>query len=69
MLKQARHYQLHMILKMLYRAYREGTLTKAAYLESVKPIDDAIDKLEMAILKDSLVLQESFSQHTLKPKC
>jgi len=69
MLNQAKLYQLHTILKMLYCAYREGTLTEAAYLESVKPIDDAIDKLEMAILRDSLVWQESFLQHTLKPKC
>ena len=69
MLNQARHYQLHVILKMLYCAYKEGTLTEAAYLESVKPIDDAIGKLEMAILQDTLVWQESFLQHTLKPKC
>ena len=69
MLNQARLYQLHVILKMLYCAYKEGTLTKVAYLESVKPIDDAITKLEMAILRDSLVWQEPFLQHTLKPKC
>ena len=68
MLNHARLYQLHMILKMLYCAYEEGTLTKAAYLESVKPIDDAIEKLEMAILQDSLVWKESFLQHILKPK-
>ena len=69
MLNQERLYHLHTILEMLYRAYKKEILSEAAYLESVKPIDAAIDKLEMAILRDSLVWKESFLQHTLKPKC
>lgn len=69
MLNHAKLHQLHTILDMLYAAYKEGTLTELEYLASVKPIDCAIGKLEMTILRDTLVWQESSLPRTLKPRC
>jgi hypothetical protein len=36
----------------LYMDYKNDKLTLEEYLEKIRPIDDAVDKIEMAILDD-----------------
>ncbi len=50
---------LHKRMFMEYFLYRAGAISQKEYCERVKPIDDAIDKLETATLQGSLVLKES----------
>lgn len=69
MLNHTKLHQLQNILRMLYWAYEEGTLSESEYVESVKPIDSAIGKLEMAILQDTLAWKVSSLPHIQKPKC
>ena len=65
----AKLHQLYTILDRLYEAYKDHTLTEAEYRQSIKPIDNAIGKFEMAILQDTLASQVSFLPHIPKPKC
>ncbi len=51
------HLQEQMMI--YYHAYKRGTLTQAEYLNRIKPLDQAIDKAEMAILLDNPVLRKS----------
>lgn len=62
---------LKLMQKMLeenYMQYTSGEITQKEYLIRIKPIDKEIQKLELAILQDSLVLKESSLQHVLKLK-
>jgi len=56
--------KLKRLQKMLMRgyiAYRSGELSEEAYLAYAKPIDKAIERLEMATLLDTPVLRGSSS--------
>ena len=44
-----------------YIAYRSGEFSEEEYLAYAKPIDEAIDRLEMATLRDTPVLKGSSS--------
>lgn len=68
MIYRKKLYQLHKKLESEYHFYRQGFISEKEYCSRAKPIDKEIDKLEMATLQGSLVLQESFLQHALKPK-
>jgi hypothetical protein len=53
---------LKLMQKMLdenYQLYISQQITEKEYLRRIKPIDEAIDKQEMAILQDTLALKES----------
>ena len=53
---------LRLLQKMLeeyYSQYRSGEITEKEYLILIKPIDQAIDNLEMATLRDIPALRES----------
>lgn len=56
------------MLEENYMQYTSGEITQKEYLIRIKPIDKEIQKLELAILQDSLVLKESSLQHVLKLK-
>jgi hypothetical protein len=43
-------------------------ISKKEYLIRIKPIDEAIDRQEMAILRDTPLWRELFSPHSRKPK-
>ena len=64
-----RRLELHRELMNEYIAYKDDKITEQEYLLRVKPLDIAIGEIEMAILRDTLALKESFLPHTLKPKC
>jgi len=54
---------LKLMQKMLeenYKQYINGEITEQEYIRRIKPIDESIEKLEMATLQDILVLKESF---------
>jgi len=53
-------------LSILYRLYQKKRISKEEYCRRVKPIDRAIDKLEMSTLQGTLVWQEAFSLHVQK---
>lgn len=61
-------FQLRKILMDEYVLYKQGCISEKEYCIRAKPIDIAIGELEMTILQDSLVWQESFLQHVLKLK-
>ncbi len=53
---------LKLMQKMLeenYKQYLFGEITQTEYITRIKPIDEAIDKLEMSTLQDILALKES----------
>ena len=56
---------MHNMLEENYLLYQSGKITEKEYLISVKPIDETIGKLEMAILQDTLVLSEASLRHSL----
>ena len=55
-------------LSNLYHLYQKKCISKKEYCRRVKPIDQAIDKLEMSTLQGTLVWQEAFSLHVQKPR-
>jgi len=58
-------FDLHQLRKMLYmeyKQYKDGLISEKQYLALIKPIDQAIDKLEMSTLPDNPVLKGSSSQ-------
>ena len=62
---------LKLMQKMLsvnYDLYKAGVITQSEYIERIKPIDKAIDKLEMATLRDTLALKGASLRHCQKPK-
>ena len=56
--------QLQHMLEKNYRQYKLGEMTQKEYLVRIKPIDKAIDKLEMSILQGTPVLRGSFLLHS-----
>ncbi len=62
---------LRLLQKMLeeyYGQYRAGEISEKEYLILIKPIDEAIDNLEMATLLDIPALRESSSQFFQKSR-
>ncbi len=51
--------QLHQQLEEMYHFYKSGSISEKQYLTLIKPIDQAIDNIEMSILRDNPVLKES----------
>ena len=45
-----------------YHTYVEGQVSQQEYLKRVKPIDQAIDNIEMSTLQDTPALKEPSSQ-------
>ena len=56
--------QLQKMLMDEYLSYREGTISEKEYLIRAKPIDEAIDNLEMATLRGIPALRGSSLPHT-----
>ena len=54
---------LQKMLEEYYGKYSSGEISEKEYLTLIKPIDEAIDNIEMATLLDSSVLPEAFSKH------
>ena len=52
-------YHLQKQLKSEYDFYKSGTISEKQYLALIKPIDQAIDNIEMSTLRDNPVLKES----------
>ena len=61
-------YQLRKKLMDEYVSYTLGLITQEEYCTRAKPIDQAIDKLEMATLQDILAGQRSSSLPSGKQK-
>ena len=51
--------QLHQELEKKYHSYKSGAISEKQYLALIKPIDQAIDNIEMSTLQDNPVLRES----------
>lgn len=60
--------QLRKRLTSEYLLYKQGLIGKKEYCLRAKPIDEAIDKLEMAILQDTLALKGSSLPHSHRLK-
>ena len=52
--------QLHDMLEIAYKQYRNGLISEKEYCKRAKPIDIAISQIELATLQDTPVLKESF---------
>jgi hypothetical protein len=50
----------------LYRKYRNNAMTEKEYLAAIKPLDEAIDDLEMSAMMDDPVLRKAFLSHFQK---
>jgi len=68
MKKESTLQQLQKILQEHYQLYRSGKISEKEYLIRIKPIDEAIDRQEMAILQDTPLWRELFSPHSRKPE-
>lgn len=53
--------QLHRQLEEMYHFYKSGAISEKQYLTLIKPIDQAIDYVEMSTLLDTPVLRGSSS--------
>ena len=56
--------QLHQMMQECYALYQIGIISEKEYLAAIKPLDKAIDTLEMATLKECFALKEAFSTHS-----
>ena len=54
--------QLHKQLEAKYHSYQSGTISEREYLDRIKPIDQAIDNIEMSTLQDTPALRGSSLQ-------
>ena len=50
--------KLYSVRLALYRLYLEGTLSKDAYLQSIQPLDEKVDRLESTMLLYSPFLEK-----------
>ncbi len=66
MFNENRLRQLQRELESHYKQYASGYISEKEYLIIVKPIDEAIDNLEMATLRGTPVWKEAFLQHSGK---
>jgi len=48
-------------MQQYYLLFQLGLMNEKEYLSAIKPLDKAIDTLEMSILKEYLVLKEASS--------
>lgn len=46
-------------LQQYYNLFKIGTISEKEYLRKIKPIDNAIDKIEMSTLKKYFYLKKS----------
>ena len=53
---------LHAKLELAYAQYKNCAISEKEYLASIKPIDQAIDNIEISTLQDTLALREPSSQ-------
>ncbi len=60
--------QLQKSLTDEYISYKAGVISEIEYCARAKPIDEAISKLEMATLQDTLALRGSSSLLSRKPE-
>ena len=51
--------QLHNMIEIAYKQYKDGFISQNKYLTLIKPIDQAIDNIEMSTLQDTLALKGS----------
>ena len=56
------------LLKREYDRYSKGEITQEEYIRRARPIDETIDNLEMATLRDIPASKESSSPQARKPK-
>jgi len=54
---------LHQAMQNHYTLFQSGFINEKEYLSAIKPIDTAIDAMEMSTLKEYLVLKESSLKH------
>ena len=54
--------ELQQIIEVEYAFYKEGKLSEREYCQKVKPIDEAISKIEMAMLQSALVWKKEYLQ-------
>ncbi len=59
---------LHKRLELAYKWYKNGIISEEDYLVFIKPIDQAIDSLEMSTLLDTPVCQGSSSPLSHMPE-
>ncbi len=59
MLDTSSLYQLHTMLEKEYKQYKDGSISEKQYLTLIKPIDEAIDNIEISTLQDTLALKGS----------
>ena len=59
MLNTSSLYQLHIMLEKEYKQYKDGLISEKQYLTLIKPIDQAIDNIEMSTLQNTLALKGS----------
>ncbi len=55
------------LLEREYKRYESGEITRDEYLKRIKPIDQTIDRMEMATLLETPVSRGSSSLHSPKP--
>jgi hypothetical protein len=60
--------QLHQVMYECYTLFQMGLLSEKEYLAAIKPLDMAIDTLEMSTLKEFLVLREASLAHFHVPE-
>ena len=54
---------LHRQMDEHYRFYKLGKISEKEYLDVIRPMDEAIGEMEIAMLQDSSVLKGSSSKH------
>ncbi len=57
---------LHRMQMKCYAAYREGKITIETYLSQIKPVDEAIDRVETATLRGTLGVKEACAPYIRK---
>jgi len=55
--------ELHKAMQKHYTLFRSGFIDEEEYLLAIRPLDMAIDAVEMSTLKGYLVLKEASSKH------
>jgi hypothetical protein len=59
---------LHQTMQNHYVLFQSGFISEKEYLSAIKPLDKAIDTMEMSTLKEFLVLREASLAHFHVPE-
>ncbi len=59
-------YELNERRMALFERYERREITKSEYLKLLKPLDEAVDRVEMACLKSNGVWEKVFSETSVK---